>query len=282
LLTLPDGFSLLEQEGQLGNPSAINLPQELPLVLIVEDNEDLRTYIRSKLAASYRIIESENGLKGVENATASMPDLIISDWMMPDMDGLQLCSKIKSDERTSHIPVILLTALATAESKITGLQKGADEYLTKPFDARELEIRVKNLIENRRKLRDRYSKQILLQPMDIEVTSTDEKFLQRVMQIVEQKMGETEFTAEAFSREVGMSRMQLHRKLTALTGQSTTDFLRTLRLKRAVQLMEAHMGNISEIAYEVGFNNLSYFAKCFREQYGMSPNEYVAKYEAAS
>jgi AraC-like DNA-binding protein len=118
--------------------------------------------------------------------------------------------------------------------------------------------------------------------MDIEVTSTDEKFLQRVMQIVEQKMGETEFTAEAFSREVGMSRMQLHRKLTALTGQSTTDFLRTLRLKRAVQLMEAHMGNISEIAYEVGFNNLSYFAKCFREQYGMSPNEYVAKYEAAS
>jgi signal transduction histidine kinase/AraC-like DNA-binding protein len=256
--------------------------EEQPLVLIVEDNEDLRTYIRTKLEGSYRVIESENGLKGLEKARATMPDLIISDWMMPDMDGLQLCSIIKTEECTCHIPVILLTALSAPESKLTGLEKGADEYLTKPFDVRELDIRVKNLIDSRQKLRQHYSKKLLLQPTNIEVTSTDEKFLQRTMQIAEAHLGDSSFGAEAFSHEIGMSRMQLHRKLTALTGQSTTDFLRNMRLKRAVKLLEGHTGNITEIAYEVGFNNLSYFAKCFREQYGLSPNEYVATYQANS
>ncbi|MDO1448240.1 tetratricopeptide repeat protein [Rhodocytophaga aerolata] len=268
----------------VSNPEELNigLPagEERPLVLVVEDNEDLRTYIRTKLEATYRVIESENGLKGLEKARVTMPDLIISDWMMPDMDGLQLCSIVKTEECTCHIPVILLTALSATASKLTGLEKGADEYLTKPFDVRELEIRAKNLIDNRQKLRQHYSKKILLQPINIEVTSTDEKFLQRAMQIAESHLGDSTFGAEAFSHEIGMSRMQLHRKLTALTGQSTTDFLRTLRLKRAVKLLEGHTGNITEIAYEVGFNNLSYFAKCFREQYGRSPNEYIAAYQA--
>ncbi len=277
----PDLFCS-EQEHKMDGLFLAAQDQEMPLVLVVEDNEDLRTYIHSKLVDKYRVIESENGLKGLENAIATLPDLIISDWMMPDMDGLQLCNKIKTDERTSHIPIILLTALATSENKLSGLEKGADEYLTKPFDIRELQIRVKNLIENHRKLRHHYSKRLLLQPKDIEVTSVNEKFLAKVMQVVEKNMSDATFGPEEFSREIGMSRMQLHRKLTALTGQSTSEFLRTLRLIRAAQLLKSRCGNVSEIAYQVGFNSLPYFAKCFRQQFGVAANEFINLQETQS
>lgn len=246
-----------------------------PLLLVVEDNADLRMYIRHHLQNQYRVIERENGRLGLEAAQTEMPDLIISDLMMPEMDGLELCEQIKTDERTSHIPVILLTALATQDSKIQGLETGADDYLTKPFDARELLLRVSNLIEMRRRMRERFGREIRLQPKDIVVTSTDEKFLQRIMKAAEENMSDSEFGPEEFSQEVGMSRMQLHRKLTALTGQTTTEFLRTLRLKRAAQLLEAQAGNVSEVAYDVGFANLSYFAKSFREQFGVSASEYI-------
>lgn len=244
-------------------------------ILIVEDSEDLRNYIKKSLADSYEVIETPNGKKGLEKAIATVPDLVITDWMMPEMDGITLCHRLKTDERTSHIPIILLTALASDESRFQGLETGADEYLTKPFDNRELQVRIKNLIESRKLLRDRYSRELHLGPKKVQVTSMDEKFLEKVMQTVETYMGDPDFSMEKFGQEVGLSRMQLHRKLKALTGESPGDFLRTMRLQRAKRLLEAKTGNVSEIAYEVGFNNLSYFSKCYREQFGITPNETI-------
>lgn len=263
----------------------------LPLVLIVEDNVDLRQYIRTQLSGKYRIIESENGTKGLEQAIETIPDLIISDWMMPGLDGLELCHLIKTDERTSHIPIIILTALATSEARLTGLETGADDYLTKPFDNRELELRIYNLITSRRKLREYFMHEISrqgtkfdaaptentwIQPSKVDVVSADEKFLQRAILVVEQNMSDVTFSVEEFSREIGMSRMQLHRKLKALTGHSAGDFVRMMRLKRAAQLLEAKAGNVTEIAYQVGFNTLSYFSKCFHDYFGVMPTEYVS------
>jgi DNA-binding response OmpR family regulator len=247
----------------------------LPLVLIVEDNRDMRSYMQDCLDSDYRVIEAVDGEDGLHLAIEKIPDLIISDVMMPKMDGFQLCQRLKSDERTSHIPVILLTARASAESKIKGLELGADDYLIKPFDRTELQIRARNLIEQRRKLRERFSRDISLHPREIAVTSYDEKFLQRAIDIIEQHLGDSEFTVTSFLNEVGMSRMQLHRKLHALTNCSASEFIRVLRLKRAAQLLQQHSGNVTEVAFEVGFNNLSYFSKCFRQQFGMLPSEYT-------
>jgi signal transduction histidine kinase/DNA-binding response OmpR family regulator len=282
----PDEYTLASQfaeatlpSGQLlsASPVSAESQEELPLVLIAEDNEDLRTYIRRHLANHYRIKECENGVEALAIAQELIPDLIISDWMMPRMDGLELCGHLKNDTRTSHIPVILLTALATHDAKMRGLQQGADDYLTKPFSTEELDRRISNLIENRRKLREHFSREIRLEPTRQVVASVDEKFLQRVMQVVEERMGDADFSVDELSREVGLSRVHLHRKMKALTGESASDFIRMMRLKRAAQLLDSRAGNIAEVAYQVGFNTLSYFSKCFKEQYGLLPNEYIRK-----
>ncbi len=249
----------------------------LPLVLIVEDNRDMRSYLQDCLAGDYRIIEAADGEDGLHRAVDKIPDLIISDVMMPRMDGFEMCSRLKSDERTSHIPVILLTARASAESKIKGLELGADDYLIKPFDRTELLVRAKNLIEQRRKLREKFSRNIFLQPRDITISSYDQRFLQRAMNIVEQNIPDPDFHVDHFCKAVGMSRTQLHRKLRSLTNQSTTEFIRSLRLRRAAILLEKHYGNVTEIAYEVGFNKPSYFTECFRKQFGQLPSEYMKK-----
>ncbi|MVM33171.1 tetratricopeptide repeat protein [Spirosoma sp. HMF4905] len=246
-----------------------------PLLLIVDDNDDIRLFVREQMSRNYRVLESGNGQSGLLSAQENLPDLIISDWMMPDMDGLEFCHRIKTDDRTNHIPFILLTALSAQDKRLTGLETGADDYLTKPFDSRELLVRTQNLIASRQTLHERFSREIRIQPKDITVTSADEKFLMRVIRIVEENMSNAEFSAEHFGREVGLSRMQLHRKLLSLTGQSSGDFIRQMRLKRAAQLLEGRAGNVSEIAYGVGFNSLSYFAKCFREQFGVLPSEYL-------
>lgn len=251
-------------------------PNDATMVLIVEDNPDMRTYIRDLMIQSYKIVEAVDGADGLAKAAETNPDIIISDVMMPNMDGFQFCEKIKTDERTSHIPVILLTARASGESKIEGLETGADDYLTKPFDATELRVRVNNLIEQRRKLRERFRREITVQPGDITVTSTDEKFLQRAINIVEENISDSDFNIDRFCSEIGMSRPTLNRKLRALTGLSTNEFIRTLRLKRASQLLQKKSATIVEIAYEVGFSNPSYFAECFRKQFGKSPSEYAS------
>jgi YesN/AraC family two-component response regulator len=243
----------------------------------VEDNPDMRTYIRELLVQSYEIVEATNGQEGLDKAAEIIPDIIISDVMMPEMDGFQFCEKIKTDERTSHIPVILLTAKSSGESKIEGLETGADDYLIKPFDSTELIIRVKNLIEQRRKLRERFGREITLEPKNIAITSADGRFLQKMMDVIEENIEATDFGVEELSDKVGMSRSQLFRKVKALTDQSPFEFIRTVKLKRATVLLENHTGNISEIAYQVGFNNPAYFAECFRKLFGVSPKEFVSQ-----
>ena len=244
-------------------------------ILVVEDSEDVRAHLLDNLEDQFSMQEAVDGEEGLSLAFDTMPDIIITDLMMPKMDGVELCKRIKSDERTSHIPVIMLTAKATVESRIEGLETGADAYMTKPFNMQELQTRLKSLIEQRKKLRERFSKETDLGPSDIAVTSVDEKFLNKAIQIIEQNLGDCDFDVTAMTGEIGMSRMQLFRKLKALTNQTPSEFIRTIRLKRASQLLKKNFGNVAEITYEVGFNNLSYFAKCFRELYGVSPSEYA-------
>ncbi len=247
----------------------------VPLVLIVEDENDIRKFIKDNLSKDYKILESVNGKEGFEKSIEFIPDLIVSDIIMPQMDGIELCKNVKTDERTSHIPLILLTAKSSAENKLEGLETGADDYLTKPFNISELQIRISNLIEQRRKLRERFRKEILLEPKDISVTSADEKFLHRVSDIIEKHISDYHFSVDDFAGEIGMSRMQLHRKLNAVTGQAASDFIRNFRLRRAAKLLKGRHGNIGEIAYDVGFNNPSYFSECFKKLFGTLPSEYV-------
>ncbi|MFQ5605254.1 MAG: two-component regulator propeller domain-containing protein [bacterium] len=249
-------------------------PNDKEVLLIVEDNPDMRAYMRGYLEQSYRIIEAENGVQGLKQAQKHAPDLIISDVMMPEMDGFALCEKLKTDARTSHIPVILLTARASGESKIAGLETGADDYLTKPFDAKELQVRVKNLIEQHRRLQERFRRELLVQPSEVTVTSMDETFLQKAMDAVEAHIDDPDFETDNLAREAGYSRRQLNRKLRALTGQSVREFIRTIRLKRAAQLLQQQAGTVTEIAYEVGFNSIAHFSKVFREQFGVAPSEF--------
>ncbi|WP_156102227.1 tetratricopeptide repeat protein [Muricauda sp. MAR_2010_75] len=250
------------------------LNKDLPLILIVEDNDDVRFYIKQHLGKAYHIKDAISGNEGFKVAQKTIPDLIISDVMMPGMDGLSLCKKLKTDERTSHIPVILLTALASQASKVEGIETGADDYIIKPFDRKELVARVKNRIDQRRLLREKYSRQLTLEPKLLAVTSTDEHFLERILRIVEQHLDDSTFGVGDLARETGMSRTQLFRKMRALIDQSPQDFIRDFRLKRAAQLLKGRAGNVSEIAYQVGFNNLSYFTKRFKELFGNTPSEY--------
>jgi signal transduction histidine kinase/ligand-binding sensor domain-containing protein/CheY-like chemotaxis protein/AraC-like DNA-binding protein len=246
-----------------------------PLLLIVEDNPDVTTYIRSFLDQDYRIITATNGKEGWQQAGKKYPDLIISDVMMPEMDGFELCQKLKSDENTSHIPVILLTAKADIDSRIEGLEFGADDYISKPFDDKELRVRVKNLIEQRKKLREKFTRMIEIKPGEIAATSMDEQFLKRLLDVFENHISEADYNTESFASEIGMSRSNLYRKIQALTNQSTNDFIRSLRLKRAAQLLRKSTGTVSEIAYAVGFNSPSHFSKIFRQQFGQSPSNFA-------
>jgi signal transduction histidine kinase/DNA-binding response OmpR family regulator/ligand-binding sensor domain-containing protein len=246
---------------------------EKPIVLVVEDNADVRAYIKGYLDSLYLVTEACDGVDGIRKATETVPDLIISDVMMPGMDGMHLCGTLKKDVRTSHVPVILLTAKADAASKIEGLDIGADDYVIKPFDARELLARVHNLIDQRRKLREEFSKRVELKPGEIAVTSLDDDFLKRAMAAVEKGMGNEDFAVENLAHAVFLSRMQLYRKLHALTNLTPTDFIKRIRLQRARELLLKNAGTVSEIAHSVGFSNHSYFSKCFHEQFGMTPSE---------
>jgi len=245
-------------------------------LLIVEDNDDLRTYIRSYLQDDYMIHEAIDGAHGLEMAIDLVPDLVVSDVMMPRMDGYELSRKLKSDERCSHIPVILLTAKAAKEDKIEGLETGADDFLTKPFDPAELQVRIRNLIEQRKSLREHFLREIKLSPHTDreEISSMDEQFLRKAVNEVGKNITDAEFSVEQFGKNLGMSRMQLHRKITALTGQAAGEFIRNLRLHRAAELIRNKAGNIAEIAYDTGFSSPSYFTDCFKKYFGKSPSEY--------
>ncbi|MGI9550364.1 MAG: response regulator, partial [Aurantibacter sp.] len=244
-------------------------------ILIIEDNNDMRHFIREQLENEYNIAEARNGKEGLKMATKLIPDLIITDLMMPQMDGITLCKKLKTDINTSHIPVIMLTAKAGLENKLEGLETGADEYLTKPFNARELQVRAKNLIAQRQRLRELFSKNISLDPKEITVTSLDEEFLQHFLKLLEEGHTDSQFGVPQMQRKLGMSKTALHSKVKTLTNQPPGELLRIFRLKRATQLLAQKGDNISQVAYDVGFNSLSYFTRSFKKYYGMSPSEFI-------
>lgn len=255
--------------------SAIDTEEENPdaqsTVLIVEDNADVRAYIRQHLVMSFRILEAVNGQEGIDLALEHQPDLVISDVMMPLKNGYEVCETLKTDERTSHIPIILLTAKAAQEEKMQGLETGADDYLLKPFNTQELEIRIRNLIEIRRRLRQRFAKADTFEPGQLAHNSVDKIFLEKIHTIVEAHLADEQFGVERFAEEMGMSRVHLNRKLKALSDESANKFIRTFRLQRAMELLRKREGNVSEIAFATGFSSTAYFVKCFGDKYGTTP-----------
>lgn len=248
---------------------------EKPLALIVEDNEELRNFMVNAFQPAYRVSVAENGMVGFHEAVKIIPDVIITDWMMPEMSGEELCKKIKTHEATSHIPVILLTARAGQGDRLDGFDAGADDYITKPFEMVELQARVQNLVQLRKHLREKFSKAGLFEYKHIKVSSLDEVFLQRLQNVLEEHYTDANLSVDVLSRKMGVSRVQLHRKLTALCGYSPSDLLREFRLQRAADLLRQKAGNVSEIAYQVGFENLSYFAKAFKQKFQVTPSEFI-------
>jgi DNA-binding response OmpR family regulator/anti-sigma regulatory factor (Ser/Thr protein kinase) len=244
------------------------------LLLIVEDNADVRNYIKGNLKEEFRIFEAVDGEDGLNQAVDHIPDLIISDVMMPKMDGFEMCDKIKNDENTSHIPIIMLTAKATSKDKIDGYKTGADEYIMKPFDTEVLRARINNLIQQRTRLREHFKKEGILQINDSDITSTDKTFLKKSLDIINKHISDETFSVDVFAEEIAMSKSQLRRKLVALVGESPGDLVRRIRLTKAAKLIEQNFGNISEIAAEVGFNNPSNFAHIFKKHFGVPPSEY--------
>lgn len=246
------------------------------IMLVVEDNADVRQFIAGHFSSMFRIVEARNGEEGWEKALEHIPDIIISDVIMPNVNGYEFCERVKNDERTSHIPVLLLTALHSKDHEIKGITTGADDYITKPFDLSVLQAKVENMLSIRESLKEKFSRNVILEPSNVEITSPDERFLRKALEVVEENISDCDLDIETFSEKVGVSRMQLYRKLHALTNMTVKEFIRHIRLKRATQLLVQNKMNVSEVAYEVGFKDLSHFRKCFKREYGMSATEFIA------
>ncbi len=248
--------------------------EEFPSLLIIEDNAEVRNYIRGILKDSYLISEAPDGKGGLNKAFDLLPDLIISDIMMPNMDGIQLCVALKSDSRTCHIPVILLTAKAGLKDKIDGLETGADDYIVKPFEADELKARIKNLIKQRERIHEYFKKHGLIETSEKMVLPANQKFLQKTLEIINEHIADPGFNIETFAGCLAISRSLLHKKLNSLIGEPPGELIKRIRLNKAAKLIELECGNITEIAFLVGFNDASYFTACFKKQFGVSPSRY--------
>ncbi len=243
-------------------------------LMIVEDNVEVRALLTEMFRDDYTITESVNGADALEKVKITTPDLIISDVMMPIMDGITFCNKLKSDLEISHIPLILLTARTASLFRIDGLRNGADDYLTKPFIPQELQLKVKNILRSRREAKEKFIRILNFDPKEVKLTSRDEIFLERAIKIVDANMDNATFNINQFASKLTVSRPLLFTKLKALTGQTPNNFIKTIRLKRAAQLIKTKKFNVSEVAQNVGFNDTRYFSKCFKEQFGTSPTKY--------
>jgi len=252
------------------------LKQRKNIILIIEDNADVREYIRGALEPHYAVEEARDGEDGLRQAGEMVPDLIICDIMMPGLDGYDVCRRLKKDVNTSHIPVILLTAKAGEENIIEGLETGADDYITKPFNTKILLARIKNLIDIRGQLQENFQRQITLQPVRTAVSVVDKEFLKDLQAAIEENIADPDFNVEQLGRKLYVSRVSLYRKILALTGETPTDFIRSLRLKKGAELLKSNFGSVLEIALEVGFSSAGYFTRCFKKKYHQLPTEYQA------
>ena len=248
-----------------------------PSVLLVEDSEDFRFYLKDNLKVLYNIIEASTGSEGWTKALSEVPDLIVTDITMPGMNGLELCKKIKSDQRVSHIPVILLTARSGEEQRLEGFEMGADEYIPKPFNFQVLESRIRNLLSQRQNLRSLFTKRNAIKASEIQITSLDEQFVQRVIQIIELNVSNANLTVLDLYHELGVSRAQFFKRILTLTGKSPLDLVRDIRLQHAIQLLEKSQLSVSEIAYKVGFKDPKYFTRYFKEVYHIPPSAYASR-----
>ncbi|MFK7776137.1 MAG: ATP-binding protein [Saprospiraceae bacterium] len=257
--------SLTTIKNENGEEEPINLEGEKPILLIVEDNDDVAEYLKSCLTPHYQFLFAKNGKIGLDEALEKIPDIIISDVMMPEMDGFELCQKLKNDPRTNHIPIILLTAKSTNKDKLEGLSKGADAYLEKPFDKEELLIRLQQLILLRKNIMEKNNLEVEEQPED--------KFLQKIHQIVLGNIEDSDFDVSRLVAEMEMSRTQIHRKIKALTDQSTTHFVRVIRMQEAKKMLVSTSFNVSEVAYKVGYKNPTNFSTHFKAHFGFPPSQ---------
>jgi signal transduction histidine kinase/ligand-binding sensor domain-containing protein/CheY-like chemotaxis protein/AraC-like DNA-binding protein len=260
-------------------PISDSAESNLPLVLIAEDNPDLRSFTRTYLQTNYQIIEAKNGLQAFQLAKKHIPDIIITDWMMPEMTGFELTQKIRQDEKTSHIFIIMLTVKSSDESKEEGFNAGVDYYITKPFNPKLLDLRIQNIL----KTRQHYKSQVLKSNITlnakpksrISISSKDEKFLNKMVTIIDENISNSKLNIDFICKNIGFSKSQLYRKMKGLVGQSANEFIRSIRLKRAAELLLTDNFTISEVTYKVGFNDLQYFRDCFKTQYEMTPSEYI-------
>lgn len=265
-----DAFSGETPGSDRGEPG-----DEKPRILIVEDNVELREYLVSELRRDFAVLEAKDGAEGLAISLESNPDLIISDIMMPVKSGIELCHDIKSDLNTSHIPFILLTAKATVEDQITGIEKGADLYVPKPFNIRYLITHVNQLIRSRRELYARFSQDVYLLPAKATTNTLDQEFLQKAIDYISANLQDPQLSVDSIAAVFNLSRMQMYRKIKAVTGKSVVEFIRMVRMKQAIKLMDSRQLTLSEVAFEVGFNSASYFTRCFKEEYGKTPSEYL-------
>lgn len=259
-----------QEENGLNLP---DLPPSTPIILVVEDNFKIRAFVVRQLKGKFRVIEASNGKEGWEKAVSKMPELIISDIMMPEMNGFELCEKVKNDQRTSHIPVLLLTALSQQEKRITGLQTGADAYLTKPFSKFELLLMVTNFLKHQHKMRQKFFREYRPDNIPEGVNALDEAFLKKINEWTEDRINIEKVDLKELTRHLGVSRTQLFRKLKAMTGMSITEFIRDYKLRKAYQLLEEQKLTITQIIYATGFNSRSYFYDSFRKKFGVSPSD---------
>lgn len=269
-----DNISNVDQE----DINDIEVSEEKLTVLIVEDHKVLRSFMKNLLKKDYNVIVAENGAIGLKKALKFIPDLIVSDVIMPEMVGTELCAKIKENIKTSHIPVILLTSRSSLIYKIEGLESGADDYISKPFDLTEFKLRIKNLLVSKQRLKAKFSSEDSFTPSEIAVSSLDEQLLKKAFKVVEDNISNEQFDIPFFCAELGVSRTMLFTKIKAWTNFTPNEFIHEIRMKRAAQLLEQNKINISQISYKVGFNNPKYFSKCFQKKFGETPSQYQSKF----
>lgn len=286
--TLPEFVSSSSSDNTISEQQALNeltIPeqkQDVPTILVIDDNQDVRNYLHTLLNTRFRVVEADNGEAGLKVASKEVPDLVVCDVMMPVMDGLEFCNRMKSEIATSHIPVILLTARTLESQQTEGYEHGADSYITKPFSARLLMARIDNLLRSRIQLKALFSTDETKQDKDLpseekQLSNTDQSFISRLRHIIHERMTDTDFSVEVIGAEIGLSRVQLYRKVKALTGSTPVDLIRKARLSQSYHLLQTTDMSISEVAYTVGFSAPSYFTKCFKEEYGLLPNEVSSK-----
>jgi response regulator RpfG family c-di-GMP phosphodiesterase len=271
--------ALLEKESETTVKPAFDPEQEADpgkptIILVVDDSPDMRTYIREALVQNYTVMEAANGKEGIRLAEEYIPDIIVSDVAMPEADGFELCRTVKKNVATSHIPIILLSVKASADSVIKGLETGVDDYITKPFNPEILKARIKNLLDLRSQWQLTMKREMSGKPVKMDVSPIDREFIADLEKVLEKNLSDPDFNVEALCKKLYMSHPTVYRKIQALSGVSPTDYIRSYRLKRAAHLLESGFGSVTEVAFEVGFSSRTYFSKCFKEQFQQLPSDF--------